>query len=211
MGKYRSVLFDIDGTLLNDEGYFIQSLQETVGHFLASVPSIEDCRISFSLPSVGALSRLGISADIMEEAVQYYDDLCFRPGAVQPFPGVIEMLNAFRQMEVPLAVFSGRSSYEFQIDPNLQIFLPYFRELIGCGEIPAKPAPDGILYYLDKYALNASELLYVGDSMTDCRAAAGAGVDMALALWGKTGDTSGFPCRYQCKKPADLLQVFAGI
>ena len=54
---------------------------------------------------------------------------------------------------------------------------PYFTELVTALEgFPRKPSPEGILYLLEKYALDPAACFYVGDRRLDMEAAENAGV-----------------------------------
>ena len=61
--------------------------------------------------------------------------------------------------------------------------LPYFTEIVTClSGFPRKPAPDAILYLLEKYSLSKANCFYVGDRSLDIEAANKAGIGSILYL-----------------------------
>ncbi len=49
--------------------------------------------------------------------------------------------------------------------------------------IEHKPSPEGIEIFLDKFNLNEEDVIMVGDSPSDIKAAHAAGVKVASVLW----------------------------
>ena len=61
--------------------------------------------------------------------------------------------------------------------------LPYFTEVVtSLSGFPRKPAPDAILYLLEKYSLSKANCFYVGDRSLDIEAANKAGIGSILYL-----------------------------
>ena len=61
--------------------------------------------------------------------------------------------------------------------------LPYFTEVVtSLSGFPRKPAPDAILYLLEKYQLSKENCFYVGDRSLDIEAANNAGIGSILYL-----------------------------
>ena len=59
--------------------------------------------------------------------------------------------------------------------------------VISPDEVAAhKPEPDGIFYLSEKTGIALSDILYVGDSITDMKTAQNAGVDFAAVCTGAT-------------------------
>ncbi|MCB6566688.1 HAD-IA family hydrolase, partial [Desulfovibrio desulfuricans] len=79
---------------------------------------------------------------------------------------------------------------------------------IGVQDVVAhtKPAPDVLLYIMQKTGYSSRELLFVGDSMNDAQCAKTANVDFVWAKWGSV-TTESLPCRYMAEAPQELLTL----
>ncbi len=65
--------------------------------------------------------------------------------------------------------------------------LKYFQYVLGGDEVKTpKPDPEGILRMRELFGVEKEELLYVGDSLVDEKAAEAAGVDFCAMLLGGT-------------------------
>lgn len=204
---YRHVLFDIDGTLIDSEPYYVSCLQRIGEEMLNRTISLEEARRVFPMNSHDALTHLGVSKEKLEEAVKKYDEICFLPDKIYPFPGILDLLTELRAQNVPLAIYSARFMYEFREDPSVVPLTKYFDEIIGVGEYRSKPDPDGLLQYMKKHSLKPCEVLYVGDSVMDSIVAKAAGVDLVMAEWKTWKNDQKYPSRYYCSDPHEILEI----
>ncbi len=207
---YRHILFDMDGTMIDSEPYYVSCLR-SVGEQVRGRPvGLSEARRVFSMNSRDALAALGIRPDQLRETMEAYDKLCFLPGKVPVIPGVLELLRRLREEGKRLAIYSARFTYEFSSDPAAIPLLPFFDEVIGVGERRSKPDPDGALEYMERHKLSRQEVLYVGDSEVDSLTAQAAGVDLALVEWKSWKNERRFPARYYCRCPDELLAICLG-
>jgi len=86
---------------------------------------------------------------------------------------------------VPVGVFTGKSRRAWSISSAHVAFDGIQSWTFGDEIARQKPAPDGILKALSVLGVSPQETLYVGDTISDLRAAAAAGVLPGAALWSK--------------------------
>ena len=117
---------------------------------------------------------LPYSADIMRERTELY-------------PGVTEGLSALHAKGITLAILSLKLSDQIWHPLERAGVNGLMHSVISPDEVAAhKPEPDGIFYLSEKTGIALSDILYVGDSITDMKTAQNAGVDFAAVCTGAT-------------------------
>lgn len=95
-------------------------------------------------------------------------------------PGAAETLRGLRDAGARHFVYTHRGDSSFSILDRTGI-LPLFDEVVtSLAGFPRKPAPDGVLYLLDKYKTDPERTFYVGDRELDVGCAVSAGVRAVL-------------------------------
>ena len=102
-----------------------------------------------------------------------------------PYPGVLEGLDKLKRAGVILTVVSNKpSAVGSSILRELGIGT-FIDDNIGCGQnFPLKPAPDALLFLLDKYQISPMDAWILGDNYTDIEAGSNAGIHTAFADYG---------------------------
>lgn len=204
--KYKAIIFDIDGTLIDNEKQVICSLQKLLETITPKKYSYEDLLFVLGIPGEKVLSILGI--ENREQALERWYEIHHSYSYMeQIFPGIREMLEELKNTGVRLGIVTSRIRNECDKFLEQYQFTDYFEASTCSGEtLHSKPAPDPLLAVLDKMQVSPSEALYVGDSIYDMECAASAGVDNALALWGACQPEK-ITCRYKLENPADVLSL----
>lgn len=206
--KYRHFVFDIDGTLLDTERTGVLSLIQTVRELMGEELPYENAYHFFGIPSAKASGILGYddAARFGEVWEEHFQELMH---LVKPFPGVAQVLSDLRTRGYHTGVVTSRSRTEINYDPHLAVLLPFFEVVIGSEQSERhKPFPDPMLAYLKAADAQASETLYLGDTMHDYRCGHDAGCDFALADWRGRG-TQGIPADYVFTDEAGLRALLA--
>ena len=186
----RGVLFDLDGTLIDTWGLYLEAyIRALEPHFKRRLNLEELVRLRPTSELRLLRRALGPSeaAAAHREFLRQYRDL--HPvlfGGV--YPGIPEMLAALRGMGLPLGIVTGKSRPAWEITAS-HTRLGAFQVIVTDEDVQeAKPSPEGLALALGGLALLPAEALYVGDSTGDARAARAAGVRFAAALWPKAKD-----------------------
>ncbi len=201
--KFRHVVFDIDGTLLDTEEMVLRSLAETLRRFCGRAVPPEALTFALGIPGEDALRRLRVESP--DRICRQWDAVSQEyGGSIRVFPGIRETLDRLRKQSVHLGVVTSRTKAEYE-----RGFVPFglagfFPVAVCADDAPRhKPYPDPMEAYLRKSGAERSEVLYVGDSRYDMDCARAAGVSCALALWGcKTPDE--IPSDYRFRGPEDI-------
>lgn len=189
MSAYTTVIFDLDGTLLNT----LDDLADSVNHALAlhAMPlrSLEEVR-RFVGNGVGLLVERAVpqgtppevTARVLASFKAHYRANMANKTA--PYPGVPQVLRTLKGKGVKLAVVSNKINGAVK-----DLCREYFPGLIGVaiGESPSvarKPAPDTARKALEELGASPAGAVYVGDSDVDIQTARNAGLPCISVTWG---------------------------
>ena len=185
----ETVIFDVDGTLLNSlDGYQLAASRATASRgYTVSIEHVRQALDTnqpfwdFVVPP-GNRKDDALIAELRSATLRHW------PAAlrevVRVIPGSAGMLARLRAAGLRLAIFTGSSGESL---PALEAegLLDYFEVIVTGDEIAArKPSPDGILLCLEKLGLAPDRVAYVGDSSIDVTASLAAGVTSFSVLTG---------------------------
>ena len=190
MMKYKAVLFDMDGTLLDT----LADMAAAVNHILSvhgyPLRTVEEVR-AFVGNGARKLMERALPPDVtgdafealLEEYRQWYEaHACVKTA---PYPGVPAVLAALHRAGVRCAVVSNKPD-----GATRELAARFFPGLPAFGQqdgIPAKPAPEMVYHALAELGVEASAAAYVGDSEVDVALARNAGLPLIAVSWGFRG------------------------
>ncbi len=185
----KSVIFDLDGTLLNTlpdlatsinlsladlqlPQLTIEQVQGYIGNGIASLieKSLPHGRENPHFPRCFELFQHHYRQHLWEQTL--------------PYPGIPELIANLSQAGYRLGVMSNKS------DPLVKKLVQHFfgdtiPAAIGeCAEVPRKPSPIGLLTTMQQLAVQPEETVYVGDSPGDIITGHNAGLPVIAVAWG---------------------------
>ncbi len=187
--KYKLVIFDLDGTILNT----LEDLADSVNHVLAQygypLHTLEEIR-SFVGNGIRRLIERSVPADtdstvidsIHADFTTYYKANC--AVKTRPYDGISALLTQLRKAGCLTAVVSNKA--DFGVKTLCDQYFPEQFD-IALGEragIPRKPAPDAVHEVLTQLGIGAADAVYIGDSDVDIATARNAGLDCVCVDWG---------------------------
>lgn len=190
-----TVIFDVDGTLLNSlDGYQLAASRATQPHgYSVSLDHVRRALDTnqpfwdFILPPGSRRDESLIMA--LRAATMRHWPAALRE-VVRVIPGTAGMLARLRAAGMRLAIFTGSGGESL---PALEAegLLDYFEVIVTGDDIEArKPSPSGILLCLEKLGLPPDRVAYVGDSAIDVTASLSAGVTSINVLTGAGNSAS---------------------
>lgn len=204
--RYKYVVFDVDGTLLNTEESILQSFQKTLRECAGIEKERAELTFCLGITGAAALKRLGIGNE--EEILsQWKDNMSALNDLVHVFDGVEMLLKRLRDRGVRMGIVTSRSRAEYERD-FLRLGLDGYFDTVVCEEDTTchKPEAEPLECYRKKTGARPEEVLYIGDSIYDMECAAAANTACGLALWG-AGGVKHIHADYYFPDPASVLSV----
>lgn len=187
--RYQSVLFDMDGTVLDT----LEDMYESVNHTLRAFGYPERTRgevRAFVGNGAYMLIRRALPEGSSEEQVQqalalykpYYAAHC--QVRTKPYDGILELFSTLGAHGIRVAIVSNKPDGAVKT-----LSERYFGALptLAVGEREGrrcKPYPDMVLAALEEMGAAASRAVYVGDSEVDVQTAKNAGLPCISVSWG---------------------------
>jgi pyrophosphatase PpaX len=182
-----AVLWDLDDTLLNT----------LPGRMTALAHAYETCLGSTIDPEAlwrshrgGTLEDMGRrllgESDYLRFVTTYRERYYSLVRPIEPYPGVVEVLEALQHAGVPMAVVTSKIAWGATEELTSAGLLQFFHSVVGVDDTDLhKPDPAPVYEALDRVLIYPSpSVLFVGDSPADIWAAKNAGVTSVAALWG---------------------------
>lgn len=215
--KHKAVLFDLDGTLLNTLEDIALSANDVLRNNGYPVHDVKlykkfvgdgmEALIKKILPENLKHNESVVLKCLSELKEKYSQDW---KNTTDLYPGIREMLNGLQEKNIKLSVFSNKP-HEFTVS-HVDYFLSdwNFEVVFGVREgIPKKPDPFGAMEISRIMSIPAQEFIYAGDTGTDMKTAAGAGMFPVGVLWGFRDETelrdSG--AKIIIDRPEELLEI----
>lgn len=189
MKSYDTVIFDLDGTLLDT----LEDLMLSVNHALSGRTevrrSLQEVR-GFVGNGVRRLMVLSLPGG--EQNPQFEEAMAdFRAhyavhcrDHTRPYPQIMDMLRELKARGLNMGIVSNKPDAQVK-DMNGEYFGGMFGAAMGEKEgVRRKPAPDSLLRAMEELGGTREGTLYVGDSEVDVMTAKNAGVDCLSVTWG---------------------------
>ena len=189
--KYKAILFDMDGTVLDTLRDLNAAANTALAEFGLPPMSLDETRRRVGNGS-RRLLELSVPAGTPGESVDrilawylpYYN--AHANDTTAPYPGITQLLAALKAANCPLAVVSNKP--DRTVKELAAIHFPGLLEIaVGeneAGGVRRKPWPDTLLTAAAALGVEPGDCLYVGDSEVDVLTAGRAGMDCASVLWG---------------------------
>lgn len=186
---YRTVIFDLDGTLLNTLDDLTASVNFALASFSLPTRTKEQIR-SFVGKGIATLIRRAIGyehpnfAKILQTFREHYGAHC--KDKTKEYDGITPLLQELKARGVQTAVVSNKADFAVKT-LSKEYFPNLLQEAVGENEaagIAKKPAPDSLLAVMKKLNAEKATTVYVGDSEVDIQTAKNAGVDCISVAWG---------------------------
>lgn len=210
MENIRHFIWDFDGTLFDTYPMIVGNLRKALNEFGCDCDFTEAMRLML-VNSDNAIRYYAGQFAIDQEALLHvyyrYRSQCVGTFTAEPMEGVKEVLKRI--------CATGRYNYIFthRKDDETARYLEnygldkYFREIVGADSphFAWKPAPDAVLYFMDKYAMQPEDTVMIGDRECDLSSGRNAGVGAVHYVCSAVPEN--LDCRWRVERFADMLAL----
>ena len=182
----RAVFWDLDDTVLNTLPARMDALAGTYEDCLGTRPDAERVWREHNGQTLEALARSLMGDDWLRFAERYRERYYAIDFQLEPFPGVVDVLDALRADGLELAVVTSKISWGATGELTRTGLLDRFATVVGHDDCDRhKPEPDPLFVAMERMALDEpGAIAYIGDTPSDVKAGRAAGCHAIGATWG---------------------------
>lgn len=215
MEKYKGIIFDLDGTLLDtldDLGDSMNEALETLGYPIYTIDQ-------YKTKIAGGFRGLGINAlpketneKVINQLIDVFVEVYDRKYAnkTRPYERIQELLNDLVSKDIILGINSNkRDRYTKSLVDKFFRNIPFVKIYGEREGLPKKPDPYTALEIAKEMGLSVSDILFIGDTRVDIQTAHNAGMHSVGVLWGFRDyeELRDYGATYIVEKPEDILEL----
>lgn len=190
--KYKAVIFDMDGTILNTLEDLKNATNYSLRQFGMPERSLEEVRM-FVGNGIRKLVERAVPAgtsgekidQILDVFLEYYE--IHSADNTSPYPGILELVEKLKKSGIKTAVSTNKADVPAQ-ELGREYFNGIFDLIVGQQDgLKVKPAPDSVNKILSILDIQKKDAIYIGDSDVDVQTAKNSGLDFIGVSWGFRG------------------------
>ena len=184
---YTTVLFDLDGTLIDSIELILSSYRHTLTVHRGSTPTDDVWLAGLGTPLRAQFRAFTSDEDEITAMVATYREhnLANHDAMVRPYPGVRPAVSTLHAAGVGLGIVTSKTREGAQRGLRHCGFNGMFDVVVGADDVERhKPDPEPVRRALALFGAPADRAVFVGDSPHDLVAGREAGVRTAAVAWG---------------------------
>lgn len=190
MPQFRTVLFDLDGTLIDSVRLILDSYHHTLAVHREAPRTDEYWLAGLGTPLRVQFQPWAHEPERLEAMVATYREynLFHHDTMVTAYPGIVEVVRAIRRAGYRTGLVTSKNKPGALKGLRLVGLADAMELVIGADDVVnPKPHPEPLELALRQLGESAGSALYVGDSVHDMESGRAAGVKTAAVLWGPFG------------------------
>jgi pyrophosphatase PpaX len=212
MTPLQTVLFDLDGTLIDSVRLILDSYHHTLAAHGLPPRSDEEWLRGVGTPLTAQLAEWGHDPDTLRALIATYREynLSHHDRMVTVYPGVAAAVEAIRAAGLGTGLVTSKNRQGALRGLTLGKLERMMDVLVCADEVTnPKPHPEPVVKAVALLGADPASTVYVGDSIHDMVSGRAAGVRTAAALWGPFSrmHLEDATPDYWLETPADLLAL----
>jgi phosphoglycolate phosphatase len=179
--KYKAIVFDWDGTLMDSISKIVETMQSSATQLGLPIPNYDQAKdvIGISLlPALKQLFNIHDEKTAMELFYTYKERFKDHAQISSPlFSGAIVLLEKLKQQGYILAVATGKGRQGLEHNWHHSNTKHFFSASRTADDAKSKPSPDMLWQILSELNLSADQVLMVGDTTYDMEMAQAINMD----------------------------------
>jgi phosphoglycolate phosphatase len=185
--KYKHVIWDWNGTILNDVDLCVELINELLEETNLKTISKEDYKNIFTIPVKNYYRALGF--DFEKESFEvvgkkWMDGYELRKFECTIYPGIVEMMEKIKSLEIGQSILSAYSQHTLDELTAHFGLTKYFTHIVGLDNIYAAGKLHLGQQLIKKLGNGKGETLMIGDTEHDYEVATEMGADCLLLTGG---------------------------
>ena len=210
-----TVLFDLDGTLLDSIRLIIDSYHHALAVHGLPARTDEAWLAGIGTPLRVQFGDWAEEPALFEALIETYRDfnIANHDARVSGYPGVVETVIELRRRGLRTGLVTSKQKAGAERGLRFLKLDGAMEVVIAADDVVnPKPHPEPLLLASKRLQTDPAATIYVGDSVHDMKSGRAAGMRTAAALWGPftRDDLRGSRPDYWLEAPADLLTVIGG-
>jgi pyrophosphatase PpaX len=215
MASIRTVLFDLDGTLIDSVRLILDSYHHTLASHGLPPRSDEEWLRGVGTPLTVQFAEWGDDPDTLGALIATYREynLKHHDRMVTVYPGVVDAVRTIRTAGIATGLVTSKNRLGALRGLTLARLEAMMDVLVCADEVTnPKPHPEPVEKAVALLGADRDSTIYVGDSVHDMHSGRAAGVRTAAVLWGPFGRShlEGAGPDYWLEEPGDLVSLVVG-
>ncbi|MDR1340844.1 MAG: HAD family hydrolase [Prevotellaceae bacterium] len=215
--KYKAIIFDLDGTLINSIPDIADSMNEVLQAF--GYPQYRYDQYRYFVGN--GIRRLVERCVPPEHSSPENVENVFRTmlkvygnnyaNKTRVYEGIYELLDGLSAKRIKMAVLSNKTDGITQKICDKLFRNRHFEMILGATDsFPKKPNPKSALFVAENLSVSPEDIFYLGDTSIDMETACAAGFFPAGTSWGFRPEEElvSFGAKFIAGKPIDCLRFF---
>ena len=212
MPTLRTVLFDLDGTLIDSIRLILDSYHYTLSHHQLPARSDDDWLKGIGTPLHVQFAEWQEHPERLQAMIATYREynLKHHDRMVTVYPGVVDAVRELKAAGLATGLVTSKNRQGALRGLTL-VGLEALMDVLVCADevTNPKPHPEPVEKAVALLGAEPASTVYVGDSLHDMHSGRAAGVKTAAALWGPFGRShlEGARPDYWLEQPAELVAL----
>ena len=201
MNKYKAIIYDIDGTILNTLNMNMYPLLQIIKEETGETWSFNQVLKFAAYPGMKVMEELKVKDPEATYArwVKYVNATLY--------DGFMDVFEVFKKNHLKQAIVSAKTHKQYELDICSKGIDQYMDTVILAEDTTKhKPDPEPLLKCIENLNVSKEEVIYIGDALSNQQSSINAGIDFGYAKWGSVS-TSPLHGTYTFESPTNLLKL----
>lgn len=212
MPTYQTILFDLDGTLIDSVDLIVDSYLHTFAEHDLPALTRDEILAGMGRPLRSIFGAWTDDPATMDRWIATYREynLANHDARVTAYPGVVDMVRRIREAGHRTALVTSKNRYGAERGLNLVGLRDAIELIVGADDVThPKPHAEPVEQALARLGVTTSGCLFVGDSHHDVFSGRAAGVGTVGVTWGPfdRAHLEASAPDFYCNTPTELLEL----